>query len=92
MQIWLPVENTGLVAATGTIPVSFRQHGESGPEVAGNTVSVISSGTARYLGPYTLDREDWGTGRLVAVIDPDSVIDECDEEDNLVDLGNWPCP
>ena len=92
VQVWLPVENTGLIAASGTIPVSFRQHAESGPEVAGNTLSIISSGTARYLGPYTLDRAAWGTGRLVAVIDPEGDVDECDEDDNVADLGDWPCP
>lgn len=92
VQAWVPVENTGLIAATGDIPLSFRQHGESGPEVAGNTVSIVGSGTARYLGPFTLTAEDWGTGHLVVVVDPEDALEECDEEDNVVDLGEWPCP
>lgn len=92
VHVWVPVENTGLIAATGTIPLSLRQHGASGPEVAGDPVGVVGSGTARYLGPYTLDAAAWGTGHLVAVIDPDAALDECDEDDNVVDLGAWPCP
>jgi hypothetical protein len=92
VHMWLPIENTGLVTASGAIAVRFHQHAASGPVVAGNTVTTVGAGTGRYLGLYTVDETAWGVGHLVAVVDSTDVVDECDEADNSIDLGEWPCP
>jgi hypothetical protein len=44
------------------------------------------------LGPHSITKAEWGTGSLVAIVDPEDGVPECDEDDNLLDLGIWPCP
>lgn len=90
VSVWVPVENTGLVSAEAAL--GLRQHASGGPEVAGEDIGTVGAGTARYLGPYVVTKDDWGSGRLVAAVDPDELLEECDESDNTVDLGDWPCP
>lgn len=55
------------------------------------TLATIPSGGGAVVGPLVLDRATWGAGSLRLVLDPDDRIEECDEEDNTLDLGPWPC-
>ncbi len=92
VTVWVPVENTGLVSSDPATAFGLRQHASSGPEAAGEVLGAVGAGTARYLGPYVLTEAAWGSGHLVAAVDPDGALEECDETDNVVDLGDWPCP
>ena len=33
----------------------------------------------------------WGSGSLVLVVDSLDQVEECDESDNILNLGVWPC-
>ena len=91
VQVWIPIENTGLLDVQEPVTLAFARDAVGGTEVLRTTATSAESGTARYLGPIVLDRETWGEGSLVAVVDPDDAVDECATDNNSVDLGTWPC-
>ena len=43
------------------------------------------------LGPFTITATEWGSGTVSVVVDPDDAVDECDEDNNTLLLGAWPC-
>jgi hypothetical protein len=51
----------------------------------------LPAGEASILGPLTLRKAEWGDGVARVAVDPDRAIEECHEEDNVVELGAWPC-
>ena len=53
---------------------------------------VWLAGSGVVLGPIELTREEWGSGSLYSIVDLPEALEECDEEDNILDLGAWPCP
>lgn len=59
--------------------------------VHAEALTALPSGGGAVLGPLVLDRATWGAGSLRLVIDPDDRVAECDEDDNVLDLGEWPC-
>ena len=65
---------------------------EDGSTLFEDTVSALPAGEGAVLGPYTITQAEWGTGSLTMVVDPDDEVAECDEDDNELDLGGWPCP
>ena len=90
--LWFPVENRGLVDATGFMVRVYRALAGVEEMVHGETVSELAVQTSTIIGPLTLTQEDWGEGTLVVRVDePDSVL-ECDHAENELDLGGWPCP
>jgi len=48
------------------------------------------SGATAALGPYGKARSAWG-GDLRVTVDAAGEIEECDEADNALPLGEWPC-
>jgi hypothetical protein len=56
------------------------------------TLFTLPAGGGGLLGPLTLSRADWGDGSLRVDVDPDALHAECDEGDNTLSLGPWPCP
>ncbi len=90
--LWFPVENRGLVDATGFMVRVYRDLGHVEEMVHGETISGLAVQTTTIVGPVTLSQEDWGEGTLLVRIDePDAVL-ECDNAENERDLGGWPCP
>ena len=87
VEIHVPLSNTGRIDA-----VDFDLVLQGGAEVARETIPGLRSGGARWFGPYTVSRQEWGSGHLLVRGDADDVLDECNEVDNLVNLGSWPCP
>jgi hypothetical protein len=85
VEVRVPVTNTGL-AGTAAFDVTLRSDAGA---LAGESVT-LASGQAVELGPFVLAEADWAGGVTVRVDDGD-VVEECDETDNLVDLGAWPC-
>lgn len=86
VEVLLAVENTGL-ADTPDFDVGIYRDGEL---VVGETMS-LGSGTGDYLGPFELSRPDWH-GQMVVRVDANEDVEECDESDGEIPLGDWPCP
>ena len=89
VQLTLPIANSGLADAAGfsvrVVPA------DGGPALLDEAVAGLASGRTIELGPIRVERRDWGGGLFVRVDDPGAV-EECDETDNVRDLGGWPCP
>ncbi len=86
VTLYVTLANSGLRDTTG-IAVEVRDEADN--VVAAETV-LAGSGGGAVIGPLVLDRATWGGG-LRVIVDPDDVIEECDEGDNALDLGEWPC-
>lgn len=91
VKFWIPGENTGIDDISSEVSVAIRRDEAGGPTITQDALRSLAAGTADVLGPFVLTQEEWGEG-VWAVMDPDGRIDECDEEDNTIDLGAWPCP
>ena len=88
--LWIPVGNGGLLdalpsrlaveSAAATTPVALAE------------IALLASGASAWAGPFTIERATWGGDPLRAVADYEEAVEECDEEDNTLDLGGWPCP
>lgn len=86
VEVILPVHNTGL-ADTPSFDVGLSN---ASARVAGAS-ATLAAGSATELGPFEIARADWGAG-LTVTLDEGGAVEECDEDDNVVDLGEWPCP
>jgi outer membrane protein assembly factor BamB len=89
VHLSVPVENVGLVGAAGS---TARIVDPAGAEVHALAVPALATGEAAWLETWTVDAETWGSGSLTLQVDADGVVDECDEADQQLDLGPWPCP
>lgn len=88
VSFYLSVQNGGLIDARD---VSVQVQTLMGDALVDELVDEVTAGTAQNLGPYTLMRSDWGAESLVLAVDPADAVPECDETDNRLDLGLWPC-
>ncbi len=85
VEVIIPVQNTGL-ADTPDFNVGIYR---GATFVAGATLT-LPPGEAEHIGPFELTEADWDRGMIVRVDDAE-VVEECDEADNTVELGRWPC-
>jgi subtilase family serine protease len=86
VEIHLPVWNEGLLDARDfDVSLGIPQ------AIYTETVVGLQSGVARNLDPIPVTEAEWGNGNLFGQIDPDDRVAECNETDNLVSLGPWPC-
>lgn len=85
-EVLLPVQNTGLADTAPFVVVL-----ENGEGIVASTELALVAGQVRVAGPFALSREAWGDG-LRARLDTEASVEECDETDNTVALGAWPCP
>lgn len=83
----IPVQNTGLADATSFVVGIYSAGG--GPALATQTVS-LEAGTSAEIGPFVLARTEWEEVLWVR-IDDAGAVEECDEDDNAVSVGSWPC-
>lgn len=90
VRLYLPLKNNGLAGSTEVF-LRFHQDSPTGPVVAAETVAALASGDSLWLGEYVLSASDWGTGDLYVIIDDDNSVDECDESNNVRNIGPWPC-
>lgn len=86
--LYLPVINQGIGPAEN-VAVAFER--PDGTQVSFENISNVPDGTGRTLGPIRFTREQWGEGRLTAIVDGPDNIAECREENNRRNLGDWPC-
>jgi hypothetical protein len=63
----------------------------SGPAVSSQTYLGLDSGVAQQSDIFLIDESTWGSGSLVMVVDSLDQVEECDETDNILNLGAWPC-
>ncbi len=85
------IENHGLLDATD-VGVALLRYSEDGPAEAVEVVSTVASGGVERTQTWTLTKQDWGPGGLWVALDADDALAECDETNNLLELGDWPCP
>ena len=87
IELWIPVINDGLIAG-GPFDVHLY---DVSTLVYSETIANVSSGEATLVGPIILDSTQW-TGELSLIVDAGSTVEECNETDNVLKLGAWPCP
>ncbi len=86
VNVQLQVGNNGLA---DTPAFTSGLYNAGGTEVATGAALTLGSGTARDL-EFHVAAADW-RGRLSAQVDDTSRVEECNEDDNVLDLGTWPC-
>jgi hypothetical protein len=84
-EVLVPVENTGLADT----PEFYLGIYEGGSVLTGTTLSLAAGERREVL--FTITHEDWRGASLDAQIDADRTVEECDEADNEVTIGAWPC-
>ncbi len=90
-QLYLPVENRGLVDADA-FEVSFTMNDAGSVKaLASSTVNGLAVGSSVVLGPLVIDYLDWGPAELWVAVDEGGAVNECDEDNNALSLGTWPC-
>ena len=85
---FIPVANQGLILAEDVVVVLQR---EDGTQIDVKSIPVVGAGVGWNLGPINLEKSQWGDGRLFAFVDWPDNVDECIEDNNVLDLGEWPC-
>ena len=85
---YIPVANQGLILAEEVVVVLER---EDGTQIDVKSIPVVGAGVGWNLGPIHLEKNQWGDGRLFAFVDWPDNVDECIEDNNVLDLGEWPC-
>lgn len=86
------VDVTVLVANNGladTTAFTSGVYNPGGTEVATGAALTLASGSAQQVG-FQVAEADW-RGSLSVWVDDTSRIEECNEDDNELDLGTWPC-
>jgi hypothetical protein len=81
------------VGNKGLIPVEnpvLRVFNYAGTQIYEQTIPIILSGMVLFSDPIELYEDQWGTG-VSFTIDPDNLIDECDDLNNSWWESNWPC-
>jgi len=86
VHIAIPIENEGLVEA-GAFEVAVVA--SDGTRVGQDTVPGLSEGSGVYSAVLEVGIDDWD--RLTVEVDSAGAVDECDETDNVLELGDWPC-
>ena len=90
VSVLVPIENYGTVDAS-SVSVSFRVTRNGAPaELRKQTVDA-ASGQGTWLIAEQFTRQEWGDAELWVVVDREAAHAECDEENNRISLGSWPC-
>jgi hypothetical protein len=89
VDLYLLAGNAGLLDTDGFVLLVER---EDGSTVMERPSGPVAGGDGVVLGPFSITMSEWGAGRLILVLDPEDEVPECDETNNQVDLGLWPCP
>ena len=85
---FLPVINSGLIRAEDVIVVLERS---DGTQIDVKSIPVVGDGVGWILGPLHIYRDQWGEEDLLAFVDWPDNVDECNETNNVINMGMWPC-
>ncbi len=88
VDIYLLAGNGGLLDTASTLVRLVRADGSP---VLEEVSGLVPGGGGTVLGPFTITATEWGSGTVSVVVDPDDAVDECDEDNNTLLLGAWPC-
>ncbi len=88
VALYVTVENSGLYPVEG---FSAGLYDGAGDRVWQDSHGRLDSGAADWMGPIELSAAQWGEGALQLVVDDTDAVAECDETDNTLSLGPWPC-
>ncbi len=92
--VWFPVENGGTLDVENVPLALYSLHDEpSLVDIQG--VTAVASGDAVWLGPITLNREDFGPNGFMVRVNDGSVstpFGECDDTNNEWTWSQFPCP
>ena len=89
VEVNFAVTNTGMRDATDVQITLFRYEEGMPVDLASDIVGSVASGGRSVL-DVGLGRADWGDGDLWAVVTHDASFRECDEDNNLLNLGPFP--
>ncbi|MDA1010740.1 MAG: VCBS repeat-containing protein, partial [Chloroflexi bacterium] len=89
VHLTLSVANEGLVES-GAFDLQFTRY-DGAVDVRSEVGTSVSSGWAEWQGPWTFTKEEWDLAFAVTV-DSTNAVEECDEDDNFLAIGDWPCP
>jgi len=92
IDVYVPVSNEGLLDAANFDLAFYRYAGATEIVVATYNVHYLAGGDSTMAGPITIDSTQWGFDELFVRVDHGDVSLECDETDNVIDLGLWPYP
>jgi hypothetical protein len=81
------VENAGLLLAEDA---DILVLGGDGSELSRGGFGSMSPGEGRYSAWIEITREQWGSGILLLADEPNA-LQECEEGNNFMSLGTWPC-
>ena len=84
----IPVENSGMLSAGGFEVSLVRADGEKVAQVG--SLRMLQQGHSQVM-DVMITREQWGEGELFLRLDELDIVDECNESDNRLSLGFWPC-
>ncbi|HNC94882.1 MAG TPA: VCBS repeat-containing protein, partial [Myxococcota bacterium] len=85
VELWVPVSNRGL-AASGLVELRVTAGGQR----LYSEELELNPGAGRHVGPITITKAEWNTPVKVWV-DREEQIEECVEDNNVIELGAWPC-
>ena len=88
LDLYLLAGNGGLLDSDGFV---IRLEREDGSTLMERLSGPVEAGEGVVLGPFSITMDSWGSGRLSLIVDPEDDVAECDEGNNEVDLGLWPC-
>jgi hypothetical protein len=88
IRMSIPVENGGMLGAGGFGVSLVREDGSDVAQLS--SPRLLEQGASQIL-DFDIDEETWGEGELFIRLDRWDFIDECDETDNRLSLGFWPC-
>lgn len=92
VEVYLVVDSTGRIPAEEVI-LTLTRSGSDGPmDIVTDTLGTLASGESVVVGPFEIDALEWGEAGLQAVLDSEGRVAECDENNNVLDLGAWACP
>lgn len=83
------VRNHGRLSAPESVAVVQRS--SDGTVLTQAALPSVDSGEAVWAGPFELTKDEWGPGTLALHADLPGTVEECDDTNNRVDLGGWPC-
>lgn len=90
VRVLVPIENYGTVDAS-SVSVSFMGTRNGAPaELRKQTVDA-ASGHGTWLIAERFTRQEWGDAELWVEVDREDEHAECDEDNNRISLGSWPC-
>ncbi len=88
VTVYLPVANHGISHALNVVVVLER---DDGTQIDVKTMPVVPHGGGVVLGPVDVNLDQWGTEGLNAIVDWPDDVSECNEANNTLRLGPWPC-